>query len=169
MGFSMLALSGVYFANPGSKGYRDRRRTAASRMNMEKIHTIGSLGYRSKFSCLTIMPDGMVRTIQAVFYDRQFTGSERNTDANFANIAKECGFKWCRKISKREEPGTCNERVPCRRRPLFSSKWSPTAKEGVYPVIPRARVIRTCSRTVYQGSDDKLTYNLQPRLRSNAY
>ena len=88
------------------------------KMNMGEIHTIGSFGMPIKVLMLNNHADGMVRTIQAVFYNRQFTGSERNFDANFSQIAKECGFTWCRKIrsGKNWSPP---QRVSCCRGPVF--------------------------------------------------
>ncbi len=137
MGFSMPSSIGVYFANPGSKVIAIDG-DGSLKMNMGEIHTIGSLGIPIKVLLLNNHADGMVRTIQAVFYDRQFTGSERNFDANFANIAKECGFKWCRKIRKREELEAAMKEFLAAEGPCFLEVVT-DREEGVYPVIPQGK------------------------------
>jgi acetolactate synthase-1/2/3 large subunit len=137
MGFSMPCSIGVYFANPGSKVIAIDG-DGSLKMNMGEIHTIGSLGIPIKVLLLNNHADGMVRTIQAVFYDRQFTGSERNYDANFANIAKECGFKWCRKISKREDLEAAMKEFLAAEGPCFLEVVT-DREEGVYPVIPQGK------------------------------
>lgn len=137
MGFSMPCSIGVYFANPGSKVIAIDG-DGSLKMNMGEIHTIGSLGIPIKVLLLNNHADGMVRTIQAVFYDRQFTGSERNYDANFANIAKECGFKWCRKISKREDLEPAMKEFLAAEGPCFLEVVT-DREEGVYPVIPQGK------------------------------
>jgi acetolactate synthase-1/2/3 large subunit len=137
MGFSMPSSIGVYYANPGSKIIAIDG-DGSLKMNMGEIHTIGSLGIPIKVLLLNNHADGMVRTIQAVFYDRKFTGSERNYDANFANIAKECGFKWCLKVTKREELGPAMKEFLAADGPCFLEVVT-DREEGVYPVIPQGK------------------------------
>jgi acetolactate synthase-1/2/3 large subunit len=45
----------------------------------------------------------MLRNIQAANYGAEYTATERKFDANFAQIAKECGFSFCRKIARRAD------------------------------------------------------------------
>ena len=91
---------GVHFANPEARVIAIDG-DSSIKMNMGEIHTIGSLGLPIKVLLLNNHADGMVRSIQASLYNRQFTGSERSFDANFGNVAKECGFTWCRKVRRR--------------------------------------------------------------------
>ena len=137
MGFSLPAAIGVHFANPKSRVIAIDG-DSSIKMNMGEIHTIGSLGIPIKVLLLNNHADGMVKIIQAVYYDRKFTATERNFDANFANIAKECGFAWYRKINKREELEPCIKELLAKEGPCFLevvTDW----EEGVYPVIPQGK------------------------------
>jgi len=137
MGFSLPAAIGVHFANPKSRVIAIDG-DSSIKMNMGEIHTIGSLGIPIKVLLLNNHADGMVKIIQAVYYDRKFTATERNFDANFANIAKECGFAWYRKISKREELEPSMKEMLAKEGPCFLevvTDW----EEGVYPVIPQGK------------------------------
>lgn len=137
MGFSLPAAIGVHFANPKSRVIAIDG-DSSIKMNMGEIHTIGSLGIPIKVLLLNNHADGMVKIIQAVYYDRKFTATERNFDANFANIAKECGFAWYRKINKREELEPSMKELLAEEGPCFLevvTDW----EEGVYPVIPQGK------------------------------
>ncbi|HYA86163.1 MAG TPA: thiamine pyrophosphate-dependent enzyme, partial [Nitrospirota bacterium] len=101
-------------------------------------HTIGSLRLPIKVIMLNNHADGMVRSIQAVFYNRQFTGSERDFDANFSNIAKECGFTWCRKIRSRKELEPALKEFFAAQGPCFLEVVT-DREEAVYPVIPQGK------------------------------
>jgi acetolactate synthase I/II/III large subunit len=137
MGFSLPSSIGVHYANPHAQVIAIDG-DGSIKMNMGEIHTIGSLGLPIKVIMLNNHADGMVRSIQAVFYDRQFTGSERNFDANFSNIAKECGFKWCRKIRSREELEPALKEFLAAMGPCFLEIVT-DREEAVYPVIPQGK------------------------------
>ncbi len=137
MGFSLPVAIGVHFANPTSRVIAIDG-DSSIKMNMGEIHTIGALGIPIKVLLLNNRADGMVRTIQAVFYDRQFTATERDFDANFANIAKECGFTWCRKIRKHEELESSLKEFLAAEGPCFLEVIT-DREEGVYPVIPQGK------------------------------
>jgi len=137
MGYSLPASIGVHFADPKARVIAIDG-DSSIKMNMGEIHTIGSLGIPIKVLLLNNHADGMVRTIQAVLYDRRFTASERNFDANFANIAKECGFTWCRKIRKRAELEPSMKEFLAAPGPGFLEVVT-DREEGVYPVIPQGK------------------------------
>ncbi len=137
MGFSLPASIGVHFADPKARVIAIDG-DSSIKMNMGEIHTIGSLGIPIKVLLLNNHADGMVRTIQAVLFDRRFTASERNFDANFANIAKECGFTWCRKIRKRAELEPSMKEFLAAPGPGFLEVVT-DREEGVYPVIPQGK------------------------------
>jgi acetolactate synthase-1/2/3 large subunit len=137
MGFSLPAAIGVHFADPKARVIAIDG-DGSIKMNMGEIHTIGTLKIPIKVLLLNNHADGMVRVIQAVFYDRLFTATERKFDANFANIAKECGFAWYRKIKKREELEQSMKEFVAATGPCFLevvTDW----EEGVYPVIPQGK------------------------------
>lgn len=137
MGFSLPASIGVHFANPKARVIAIDG-DSSIKMNMGEIHTIGSLGIPIKVLLLNNHADGMVRNIQAALYDRQFTATERNFDATFANIARECGFAWCRKIRKREELEPAMLEFLAADGPCFLEVVT-DREEGVYPVIPQGK------------------------------
>jgi acetolactate synthase I/II/III large subunit len=137
MGFSLPASIGVYFADQTAQVIAIDG-DSSIKMNMGEIHTIGSLGLPIKVLLLNNHADAMVRVIQAVFYDRQFTASERNFDADFANIARECGFKWSRKIRKLEELEPAMKEFLAAEGPCFLEVVT-DRDEAVYPVIPQGK------------------------------
>jgi len=137
MGFSLPSSIGVHYANPHALVIAIDG-DSSIKMNMGEIHTIGSLSLPIKVIMLNNHADGMVRSIQAVFYNRQFTGSERTFDANFSHIAKECGFSWCRKIRSREELKPAIEEFLVAQGPCFLEVVT-DREEAVYPVIPQGK------------------------------
>lgn len=137
MGFSMPASIGVHFANPDARVIAIDG-DGSLKMNMGEIHTIGSLNIPIKVLLLNNHADGMVRKIQQVFYDGQCTASERGFDANFARIAKECGFKWTRKVRKREDLEPAMMEFLAADGPCFLEVVT-DRDEGVYPVIPQGK------------------------------
>jgi acetolactate synthase-1/2/3 large subunit len=137
MGFSMPAAIGVYYADPDARVIAIDG-DSSLKMNMGEIHTIGSLGIPIKILLLNNHADGMVRNIQRVLYDGQCTASERAFDANFASIAKECGFKWTRKIKKREELEPAMKEFLAAEGPCFFEIVT-DREESVYPVIPQGK------------------------------
>lgn len=140
MGFSLPSAIGAYCANPGSRVVAIDG-DSSIKMNMGEIHTIGSLGLPIKVLLINNHADGMVRSIQASMYNRQFTASERNYDASFANIARECGFDWCRKISRREELEEALDGFLASAGPSFLEVVT-DREESVYPFIPNGKGYR---------------------------
>lgn len=106
MGFALPCAIGVHYANSEATVIAIDG-DSSIKMNMGEIHTIGSLGLPIKVLLLNNHGDGMVRNIQDADYQQLHTATERSFDANFAQIAKECGFTFCRKIKDRQdlEPG----------------------------------------------------------------
>jgi acetolactate synthase I/II/III large subunit len=137
MGFSLPSSIGVHYANPHAQVIAIDG-DGSIKMNMGEIHTIGSLGLPIKVLMLNNHADGMVRTIQAVFYNRQFTGSERNFDADFSRIAKECGFTSCRKVRSRDELEPALKEFLATQGPSFLEVVT-DREEAVYPVIPQGK------------------------------
>lgn len=137
MGFSLPASIGVHFADPKSRVIAIDG-DSSIKMNMGEIHTIGSLNLPIKVLLLNNHADGMVRGIQKAQYNSQFTATERAFDANFANIAKECGFAWARKIRTREELEPAMKEFLAASGPCFLEVVT-DRDEMVYPVIPQGK------------------------------
>jgi acetolactate synthase I/II/III large subunit len=134
MGFSLPTAIGAYYANPSARVVAIDG-DSSIKMNMGEIHTIGSLGLPIKVLLLNNHGDGMIRGIQAVSYEQQYTGSERCYDAHFANIAHECGFAWTRKIRTHAELEPSLKEFLAAPGPCFL-EVSTDRDESVYPRIP---------------------------------
>jgi acetolactate synthase I/II/III large subunit len=134
MGFSLPSSIGAHFANPDAMVIAIDG-DSSIKMNMGEIHTIGSLGLPIKVLLLNNHGDGMIRGIQTALYEKQYTGSERGYDASFANIAKECGFNWTRKIRRHEELEPSLKEFLSAEGPCFLEVVI-DRNEFVYPLIP---------------------------------
>ena len=137
MGFSLPASIGAHFATPEAQIIAIDG-DSSIKMNMGELHTIGSLGIPIKVLLVNNHADGMVRTIQEVLYDGRFTASEREFDANFANIARECGFGWCRKIDDRANLEDALNDFLAADGPAFLEIVT-DREEAVYPLIPQGK------------------------------
>ncbi len=102
MGFGMPNAVGAWFANPDATVLVVDG-DGSFRMNMGELHTIGSLALPIKILLLNNHSDGMVRNLEDVAYGRRHSATERNSDVNFAELAKHCLFQFSRRISKRTE------------------------------------------------------------------
>jgi acetolactate synthase I/II/III large subunit len=137
MGFSLPSSIGAHFANPDARIIAIDG-DSSIKMNMGELHTIGSLGIPIKVLLINNHADGMVRSIQDVLYNKQYTGSERDFDANFAHIAQECGFTWCRKISSRASLEDALDAFLEAEGPCFLEIVT-DREEVVYPLIPQGK------------------------------
>lgn len=137
MGFSLPCSIGAYCANPDARVIAIDG-DSSIKMNMGEIHTIGSLGIPIKVLLLNNHADGMVRAIQDALYDGRFTASERSFDANFASIARECGFSWCRKISSQDDLESALDEFLAADGPCFLEIVT-DREETVFPLIPQGK------------------------------
>jgi acetolactate synthase-1/2/3 large subunit len=134
MGFALPCAVGVHYANPtatviaidGDGGIK---------MNMGEIHTIGSHGLPVKVLLLNNHGDGMVRNIQAAEYGGVYVATERRYDADFATVARECGFSYCRKIRNRIDLLPSMREFISAPGPAFLEVVT-DRDESVYPKIP---------------------------------
>jgi len=134
MGFALPSAIGVHYANSKSTILAIDG-DSSIKMNMGEIHTIGSLGLPIKILLLNNHGDGMVRNIQDADYQRVHTATERSFDANFAQIAKECGFTFHRKIKHRQDLEPSLREMLNATGPSFLEIVTDT-NEIVYPRIP---------------------------------
>ncbi len=134
MGFSLPSSIGAHYANPDAVVIAIDG-DSSIKMNMGEIHTIGSLGLPIKVLLLNNHGDGMIRGIQTALYEKQYTGSERGYDASFANIAKECGFAWTKKIRRHDELEPSLNEFLAAEGPCFLEVVI-DRDEAVYPLIP---------------------------------
>jgi len=137
MGFSLPCSIGAHFANPDAQIIAIDG-DSSIKMNMGELHTIGSLGIPIKVLLINNHADGMVRSIQDALYNKQYTASERDFDANFAHIARECGFEWCRKIRSRPYLEDALDAFLEAEGPSFLEIVT-DREETVYPLIPQGK------------------------------
>jgi len=135
MGFSLPCAIGAHFANPKARIIAIDG-DGSIKMNMGELHTIGSLGIPIKVLLINNHADGMVRAIQRTLYGGRYTASERSFDANFSNIAKECGFAWSRKIRNRNQLEKSMDEFLQAEGPAFLEIVT-DRNEEVFPLIPQ--------------------------------
>ena len=140
MGFALPCAIGIHYANPEATVIAIDG-DSSIKMNMGEIHTIGSLNIPIKILLLNNHGDGMVRNIQDADYQQLHTATERSFDANFAHIAKECGFFYCRKIEHREGLQPCLREFLAAPGPSFLEIVT-DGSEIVYPRIPMGKGYR---------------------------
>ena len=134
MGFALPCAIGVHYANSKSTVLAIDG-DSSIKMNMGEIHTIGSLGLPIKILLLNNHGDGMVKNIQDADYQQVHTATERSFDANFAQIAAECGFTFHRKIKDRRDLEPSMREMLNATGPSFLEIVTDT-NEVVYPRIP---------------------------------
>lgn len=134
MGFALPCAIGVHYANSEATVIAIDG-DGSIKMNMGEIHTIGSLGLPIKVLLLNNHGDGMVRDIQDADYQQLHTATERSFDANFAQIAKECGFTFCRKIKDRQDLEPSLREMLSATGPSFLEIVTDRS-EMIYPRIP---------------------------------
>ena len=137
MGIALPCAVGVHFANRGATVIAIDG-DGSIKMNMGEIHTVGSLGLPIKVLLLNNHGDGMLRNIQAANYHGDYTATERHFDANFAQIAKECGFAFCKKIVRRPDLGPAPAQSIAAQGPSFLEVVT-DMDEVVYPRIPAGK------------------------------
>ncbi len=137
MGFSLPVSIGAHFANPEARVIAIDG-DSSIKMNMGELHTIGSLDIPIKVLLINNHADGMVRSIQDALYDGQHTASERDFDANFAHIARECGFGWCRKVLSRPYLEDALDEFLAADGPCFLEIVT-DREETIYPLIPQGK------------------------------
>lgn len=102
MGFGMPTAVGTHFANSEAKVIVIDG-DGSFRMNLGEMHTIGSLGLSVKVLLLNNRSDGMVRNLEDVAYGKRHSATERVSDVNFAELAKNCNYTFAKRITSRSE------------------------------------------------------------------
>ncbi|WP_406669929.1 thiamine pyrophosphate-binding protein [Methanolobus sp. ZRKC4] len=100
MGFSMPTAIGVHYANPDAKIIAIDG-DGSLRMNLGELHTIASLNIPVKILLLNNRSDGMVQNLQDAAYEGIRTGTQRQKDVHFAEIAKSFGFEYAKRITEK--------------------------------------------------------------------
>ena len=134
MGFSMPTAIGVYFANPDSKIIAIDG-DGSLRMNLGELHTIASLDLPIKILMLNNRSDGMVQNLQDAAYEGVRTGTQRQKDVNFAEIARSFGFNYSKRIRDRQDLRQGIEDLLAVEGPCFLEVCT-DSEEVLYPKVP---------------------------------
>jgi len=102
MGFGMPAAIGAYYANPNATVIVVDG-DGSFRMNMGELYTIGALGLPIKILLLNNRSDGMVRNLEDSAYGKRHSATERKSDVNFSELAKQCHYKFAKRIISRAD------------------------------------------------------------------
>ncbi len=102
MGFGMPTAVGAFYANPDATVIVVDG-DGSFRMNMGEMHTIGSLGLPIKILLLNNQSDGMVRNLEDVICDKRHSATERNSNVDFAELAKHCHYEFAQRITSRDQ------------------------------------------------------------------
>ena len=134
MGFSMPASIGVHYANPNSKIIAIDG-DGSLRMNLGELHTIASFDLPIKILLLNNRSDGMVQNLQDAAYDGVRTGTQRQKDVHFADIAFSFGFNYAKRISDRQDLKQGIEEFLNAEGPCFLEVCT-DREEILYPKVP---------------------------------
>ncbi len=102
MGFALPTAIGAHFANPDDTIIAVDG-DGSLLMNLGELFTVGKYQLPVKVLLLNNHGDCMVRNIQDIIYDGAHVGTKKITSISFANVAKEMGFNFHRRVEERGE------------------------------------------------------------------
>jgi len=103
MGFGLPAAIGAQFARP-DRVVIDIDGDASIRMNIGELETATTYGQAIKVIVLNNFGDGMVRQWQKLYFEGRMSGSDKSLHAkNFVKAAEADGFKFARRLEKKED------------------------------------------------------------------
>lgn len=102
MGFALPAAIGAYYADPKSTVISIDG-DGSLLMNLGELFSVARLKLPIKVLLLNNQGDGMVKNIQDFGYDGKHVATQKESSAHFANVAKELGFSFHKRIDDRAE------------------------------------------------------------------
>ncbi len=102
MGFSLPTAIGAQLANPDAT-IISIDGDGSMLMNLGELFTIGKYELPVKVMLLNNHGDCMVRNIQDLVYGGSYVGTKKITSVSFANVAKELGFRFARRVEDRQD------------------------------------------------------------------
>jgi acetolactate synthase-1/2/3 large subunit len=103
MGFGLPAAIGAQFARP-DRTVIDIDGDGSMRMNIGELETATTYGLPIKVVVLNNYGDGMVRQWQKLYYDSRMSASDKSLHRkDFVKAAEADGFRFARKLEKRED------------------------------------------------------------------
>jgi acetolactate synthase-1/2/3 large subunit len=104
-------------------------------MNLGELFTIGKYELPVKVLLLNNHGDCMVRNIQDLMYGGSYVGTKKVTSVSFANVAKEMGFRYARRVEQRQDLEQSLEAFIAADGPAFLEVVT-DVDEMLYPRIP---------------------------------
>jgi len=102
MGFALPTAIGAQYANPKDT-IISIDGDGSLLMNFGELFTVGKYQLPVKILMLNNHGDCMVRNIQDILYDGAHVGTKKITSVSFANVAREMGFDFHRRVEDRAE------------------------------------------------------------------
>ena len=102
MGFSLPTAIGAQLANPNATVISIDG-DGSMLMNLGELFTIGKYELPVKVLLLNNHGDCMVRNIQDLAYGGSYVGTKKITSVSFANVAREMGFRFARRVEDRQD------------------------------------------------------------------
>lgn len=102
MGFALPTAIGAQYANPKDTIIAIDG-DGSLLMNFGELFTVGKYQLPVKILMLNNHGDCMVRNIQDILYDGAHVGTKKITSVSFANVAKEMGFDFHRRVESRDD------------------------------------------------------------------
>ncbi|MEE4164542.1 MAG: thiamine pyrophosphate-binding protein [Desulfocapsaceae bacterium] len=102
MGFSLPTAIGAQLANPDAT-IISIDGDGSLLMNLGELFTIGKYELPVKVLLLNNHGDCMVRNIQDLIYGGSYVGTKKITSVSFANVARELGFRFARRVEDRQD------------------------------------------------------------------
>lgn len=137
MGFGMPTAVGAHFARPDAPIIVIDG-DGSLRMNLGELYTIGAQKLPIKILLLNNLSDGMVHNLEDSSYGGRHSATVREFDADFSAVARECGFTFSRRITRREElDGALRAFLSAPGPSLLEARTD--INEKLYPVVPAGR------------------------------
>lgn len=134
MGFGMPTAIGAHFASPDSTVIVIDG-DGSLRMNLGELYTIGSQRLPIKVLLLNNLSDGMVHNLEDSAYGGRHSATLRQFDADFSAVARECGFAYSRRITRRDELDDAMQSFLSAAGPALLEART-DINEKLYPVVP---------------------------------
>ena len=134
MGFGLPAAIGAQIAQPG-RLVIDFDGDASIRMNIGELETVTTYDLPVKVIVLNNFGDGMVKQWQKLFFKGRLSGSDKSLHKkNFVSAASADGFKWARRLDRKQDVAAVIEEFLAFKGPAFLEVIiDPDA--GVYPMV----------------------------------
>jgi acetolactate synthase-1/2/3 large subunit len=140
MGFGLPAAIGAWYAHP-DRTVIDVDGDGSLSMNLGELRTVGLYDIPVKILVLNNLGDGMVRNLQDYAYEGNRTGTSRPKDINLSEIAKDCNFKYARRVSNKGELEEAMKEFISAEGPCMLEVMT-DREEVLYPKVPAGKTYK---------------------------